>query len=392
MSDALVHNYRRLPVAFARGEGAWLWDENGKRYLDALSGIAVCGLGHAHPAVARALCSQAQTLVHTSNIYEIPLQKRLAERLTALSGMERAFFCNSGAEANEAAIKLARLHGHARKVSHPSIVVMEGSFHGRTMATLTATGNTRIQQGFAPLVEGFVRVPHGDLQAVNTLRERSDIVAVLVEPITGEGGIRVPDNSYLQGLRRLCDETGWLLMLDEVQTGMGRTGRMFAFQHTGIRPDVLGLAKGLGNGVPIGASLVAGAATELFTPGSHGTTFGGNPLACAAALAVIDTIEQEDLPARAARMGQYLLDGFRSTLGKHPFVKDIRGQGLMLGIELDAPCAELVSLALEHGLLINVTADRVIRLLPPLIIDQHQADEIIGTITDLVSHFAARTA
>ena len=392
MSDALVQNYKRLPVAFARGEGAWLWDTAGKRYLDALSGIAVCGLGHAHPAVAKALCDQAATLIHTSNLYEIPLQTMLAERLTALSGMRRAFFCNSGAEANEAAIKLARLHGHHKGIAEPTIVVMEGSFHGRTMATLTATGNARIQQGFAPLVPGFVRVPYGDLAAVAALKDQANIVAVLVEPVTGEGGIQVPQKDYLQGLRALCDEADWLLMLDEVQAGVGRTGTLFAFQHTDILPDVLSLAKGLGNGVPIGASLVAGKATDLFTAGTHGTTFGGNPLVCAAALAVLDTLEREQLPAHAAAMGRRIMAGFCERIGAHPAVRDIRGQGLMIGVELDRPCAELVPMALAAGLLINVTAERVIRLLPPLIIDAQQADEIVAIVSDLVTQFAAEAA
>ncbi|MCG5501266.1 aminotransferase class III-fold pyridoxal phosphate-dependent enzyme, partial [Ectothiorhodospira lacustris] len=272
MSDALMQNYKRQPVAFVRGEGPWLWDDQGRRYLDALSGIAVCGLGHAHPAVAKALCEQAGQLIHTSNLYEIPLQTRLAERLTALAGMDRAFFCNSGAEANEAAIKLARLHGHHKGISRPTVIVMEGSFHGRTLATLTATGNARIQAGFAPLVEGFIRVPHGDPAAVEALADHPDVVAILVEPITGEGGIRIPPADYLQGLRAICDRSGWLLMLDEIQAGIGRTGTWFAFQHEGITPDVLSLAKGLGNGVPIGATLAAGVAADLFTPGTHGTT------------------------------------------------------------------------------------------------------------------------
>ncbi|MBK1692676.1 acetylornithine transaminase [Ectothiorhodospira mobilis] len=392
MSDALVQNYRRQPVAFERGEGAWLWDTSGRRYLDALAGIAVCGLGHAHPAVTRALCDQAGRLVHTSNLYEIPLQTRLAERLTARAGMEQAFFCNSGAEANEAALKLARLHGHRRGIDRPQVVVMEGSFHGRTLATLTATGNPAVQKGFEPLVEGFIRVPYGDLAAVEALAGRDDIAAVLVEPITGEGGIRIPPEGYLPGLRQVCDQQGWLLMLDEIQTGIGRTGTLFAFQQEDVRPDCLTLAKGLGNGVPIGATLVAGPATGLFTPGTHGTTFGGNPLVCAVALAVLDTLEAEDLPARAAAMGRYLADGLARRLGQHPMVREIRQRGLMIGLELDRPCGELVGQALERGLLLNVTAGQVIRLLPPLIIDHAQADEIIDTVSTLVERFAAEAA
>jgi acetylornithine/N-succinyldiaminopimelate aminotransferase len=392
MSDALMHNYGRQPVAFERGEGAWLWDTQGRRYLDALAGIAVCGLGHAHPAVTRALCDQAGTLVHTSNIYRIPLQEQLAERLCTLTGMDRAFFCNSGAEANEAAIKLSRLHGHARGIDAPAVIVTEGSFHGRTLATLTATGNTKIQQGFEPLVPGFVRVPYGDLGAIARLADQPGIAAVLVEPVTGEGGIRIPPPGYLKGIRELCDRQDWLMMLDEIQAGIGRTGTWLACQHEGVLPDVLSLAKGLGNGVPIGASLARGKAAELFTPGSHGTTFGGNPLVCRAALAVLDTMEREDLPAQAARTGSYLVNGFRDRLGGQPAVREIRGLGLMIGIELDRPCTELVGRALEQGLLINVTAERVIRLLPPLILSTSEADILLETLTGLVESFAAGKA
>jgi acetylornithine/N-succinyldiaminopimelate aminotransferase len=392
MSDALMHNYGRQPVAFERGEGVWLWDTQGRRYLDALAGIAVCGLGHAHPAVTRALCEQAGTLIHTSNIYRIPLQEQLAERLCALSGMDRAFFCNSGAEANEAAIKLARLHGHARGIDTPTVIVTEGSFHGRTLATLSATGNPKIQKGFEPLVPGFLRVPYGDLDAIARLADHSEIAAVLVEPVTGEGGIRIPPSGYLKGIRELCDRHEWLMMLDEIQAGIGRTGKWFAFQHEGLLPDVLSLAKGLGNGVPIGASLARGKAAGLFAPGSHGTTFGGNPLVCRAALAVLETMEQETLPARATVTGRYLLDGFQTRLGKLPGVREIRGMGLMIGIELDRPCAELVGQALERGLLINVTAERVIRLLPPLILTEAEADILLETLSGLVESFATQAA
>lgn len=393
MSQALMSNYARLPVAFTRGEGAWLWDTQGRRYLDALAGIAVCGLGHAHPKLAEALCDQVQTLIHTSNVYEIPLQAQLAERLTALSGMERVFFCNSGAEANEAAIKLSRLYGHEKGIDKPAVIVMEGSFHGRTLATLTATGNPKIQAGFEPLVEGFIRVPYGDLRAIEAAAEQHDnIVAVLVEPVTGEGGIRVPEDDYLSGIRRLCDAHGWLMMLDEIQAGIARTGRWFAFQHEGLLPDVLSLAKGLGNGVPIGACLARGRAAELFTPGSHGTTYGGNPLVCRAALTVLDVIEEESLTTRAETLGRGMLDAFRRELGGLSGVSEIRGKGLMLGIELDRPCKELVGQALEQGLLINVTADRVIRLLPPLIISQDEADQIVSTVSDLVRGLLAAAA
>lgn len=385
-----MSNYARLPVAFERGEGVWLWDTEGRRYLDALAGIAVCGLGHAHPSLSAALCEQARTLIHTSNLYGVPLQERLAERLCKLSSMERVFFANSGAEANEAAIKLARLHGHQRGIERPGIVVMEGSFHGRTLATLTATGNTRIQQGFEPLVEGFVRVPYDDLDAVHQAAEQHpEITAVLVEPITGEGGIRVPDPGYLRGLRELCDQRGWLLMLDEIQAGIGRTGRWFAFQHADIRPDVMTLAKGLANGVPIGACLAAGPAADLFGPGSHGSTFGGNPLVCRAALSVLEVIERDGLLARATEIGDYLRKRLRERLRGQEGVLEIRGLGLMIGIQLAVACKDLVGAALARGLLINVTADSVVRLLPPLILEREQADIIADTLGDLIGEFLA---
>lgn len=390
MTDPLMATYRRLPVTFTHGEGAWLWDQAGTRYLDALSGIAVCGLGHAHPAVREALCDQAGTLVHTSNLYQIAAQTELGARLTALAGMDRVFFGNSGAEANEAAIKLARLHGHHRGVEKPAILVMENSFHGRTLATLTATGNRKVQAGFEPLVQGFVRVPYDDLAAVETAgANRHDLVAILVEPIQGEGGIRVPAADYLPRLREICDRHGWLLMLDEIQTGMGRTGKLFAHQHSGIQPDVMTLAKGLANGVPIGACLARGAAAAVLGPGTHGSTFGGNPLACRAASAVLATIEAEGLTARAAERGGQLLAGFRQALAHQPGVLDIRGRGLMIGIELDRPCADLVAQALAAGLLINVTADRVIRLLPPLILEPAQADLLVGGLARLIGDFLA---
>lgn len=383
-----MSTYNRLPVRFVRGEGTRLWDENGKEYLDALSGIAVCGLGHAHPAVTAAICEQAATLVHTSNLYDIPLQETLAGRLGELANMDRAFFCNSGAEANEAAIKIARLYGHQRDIANPAIVVMEGSFHGRTLATLTATGSRRIQAGFGPLVKGFVRVPFNDLEAVeNVASNTSDVVAVLVEPIQGEGGIRIPDAGYLDGLRALCDSNDWLLMLDEVQTGMGRTGQWFACQHTTVRPDIMTLAKGLGNGIPIGASLAHGRAAEVFAAGNHGSTFGGNPLVCNAALAVLRTIEEDNLCHQAATTGARMLDGFRNRLDGVEGVTSVRGLGLMLAIQLDRACGELVTLALEEGLLINVTAENVIRLLPPLVTTPEDADHIVGLLCALVTRF-----
>jgi len=388
MSDPLMSTYKRLPVLFERGEGVWLWDDQGKRYLDALAGVAVCGLGHAHPALSAALCEQAGRLVHTSNLYRIGEQERLGALVTGLAGMDRVFFANSGAEANEAAIKLARLYAHRRGIENPAILVTENSFHGRTLATLTATGNRKVQAGFEPLVQGFVRVPYDDLEAVETAAvNRKNIVAVLVEPIQGEGGINIPSDDYLPGLRALCDREGWLLICDEIQTGIGRTGLMFGFQHAGITPDVITLAKGLGNGVPIGACVARGAAAEVFGPGTHGSTFGGNPLACRAARAVLETIADEDLVSNAARLGQQLLAQFRETLADVHGVVDVRGRGLMIGIELDRPCGELVSLALAEGLLINVTAERVVRLLPPIILQEPEARHLAETLSTLIGRF-----
>jgi len=390
MADHLMATYKRLPVQFAKGEGIWLWDSEHRQYLDAISGIAVCGLGHAHPAVTQALCDQAATLVHTSNLYGVTLQAELAERLCELAGMQRAFFCNSGAEANEAAIKIARLYGHGKGISCPAIIVMEQSFHGRTLATLTATGNRRIQAGFEPLVRGFIRVPFNDLDAIRTVAgNKSDTVAVLVEPVQGEGGVNVPDPGYLEGIREICNTNGWLMMLDEIQTGIGRTGEWFAWQHGNARPDVITLAKALGNGVPVGACLAQGAAAEVMQPGKHGTTFGGNPLACRAALAVLETVTREGLVSRAAELGQRLHAGFDSALAGVAGVSNIRGLGLMIGIELDRPCGELVGRAMHGGLLINVTAERVIRLLPPLILTDKQADMIIEQVSDLIRDFLA---
>ena len=390
MADHLMATYNRLPVQFAKGEGIWLWDSEHRQYLDAISGIAVCGLGHAHPAVTQALCEQAATLVHTSNLYGVTLQAELAERLCELSGMQRAFFCNSGAEANEAAIKIARLYGHGKGISCPAIIVMEQSFHGRTLATLTATGNRRIQAGFEPLVRGFIRVPFNDLDAIRTVAgNKSDTVAVLVEPVQGEGGVNVPDPGYLEGIREICNANGWLMMLDEIQTGVGRTGKWFAWQHGNARPDVITLAKALGNGVPVGACLAQGAAAEVMQPGKHGTTFGGNPLACRAALAVLETVTREELVSRAAEVGQRIRSGFASALAGVAGVSNIRGLGLMIGIELDRPCGELVGRAMQGGLLINVTAERVVRLLPPLILTDKQADMIVEQVSDLIRDFLA---
>ena len=381
----LMNTYGRQPVAFVRGEGVWLWDENGRRYLDGLAGVAVNGLGHAHKKLVSAVCEQAGQLIHTSNIYQIRRQEQLAERLCAISGMERVFFCNSGCEANEAAIKLARLYGHGKGIAVPAIIVMGKSFHGRTMATLTATGNRKVQAGFEPLLTGFVRVPYYDLEAVRQVAGHNhDVVAVLVEPVEGEGGIRIPDPGYLQGLRDICDQQGWLLMLDEVQTGIGRTGSWFAYQHAGIAPDVMSLAKGLGSGVPIGACLARGAAADVFKPGNHGSTFGGNPLACAAGLATLQAMDEEKLLANAATVGELIVRRLRDKLSGVAGVMEIRGAGMLIGIELDRPCSVLVARALEAGLLINVTADSVVRLLPPLIMNQDEAIQLVDGLVPLI--------
>ncbi|MDA8361634.1 MAG: aspartate aminotransferase family protein [Gammaproteobacteria bacterium] len=384
----LMPTYGRLPVHFTHGKGAWLWDKDGKRYLDAMAGIAVNGLGHAHEGVVEAVCAQARRVMHVSNWYQIDAQAQLAERLCAIAQMDRGFFGNSGAEANEAAIKLARLYGHKRNIDNPAIVVMEGSFHGRTLATLSATGNRKVQAGFEPLVTGFRRVPYNDLAAVRQVREHDQqVVAVLVEPILGEGGIQIPDPGYLNGIRRLCDEAGWLMMLDEIQTGMGRTGRWFAWQHEGARPDVMTVAKALGNGMPIGACLAQGAAAELFQPGNHGSTFGGNPLAATTALAVIDAIEQGGLIERAAILGDRIRDGLATALRHTEGVREVRGTGLMVGVELDRPAQGIMMRALGRGLLINTTAERVVRLLPPLILSDEEAAQVVDlTATTIIEH------
>ena len=383
--DALMATYKRLPVAFERGVGVHLYDTNGREYLDALSGIAVCGLGHCHPRVTAAIAEQAGRLIHTSNLYEMPLQRRLAERLCALSGMERVFFGNSGAEANEAAIKLARLYARSRKIAQGSIVVMEGSFHGRTLATLSATGNRKVQAGFEPLVSGFVRAPYADIDAVRKIAATAtDVVAILVEPVLGEGGVTVPPPDYLPALREICDQNQWLLMLDEVQTGNGRTGKYFAYQHYGILPDVVTTAKGLANGVPIGACLARGGAAELLGPGTHGSTFGGNHLACAAAHAVLDTLAADGLIDRAQVLGERIKQRLTHALHGANQVVEVRGQGLMIGIELTAAVPQFVEQALAAGVLLNVTTDKVIRLLPPLILSDAQADDLADRVADLV--------
>lgn len=384
----VMNTYARLPVAFSHGQGSRITDTEGKVYLDALSGIAVSTLGHAHPKLVAAIAAQAGRLLHTSNLYRIPGQDELSDRLAAVSGMEEVFFCNSGCEANEAAIKLARFYGHRKGIDNPTIIVMEKAFHGRTMATLSATGNRKTQAGFEPLVSGFVRVPYNDLDAIREIAGHSqNIVAVMLEIIQGEGGVHLADLDFQRGLRQLCDEQEWLLICDEVQCGMARTGKWFGYQHAGIRPDVATLAKGLGSGVPIGACLAAGRAAGLFGPGNHGSTFGGNPLACTAALTTLDAIEEDGLIANAERIGALLKEGFRDALAGVAGITEIRGHGLMIGIELDRPCGELVTRGLEAGLLINVTADKVVRLLPPLIFNEAEARELVERLAPLIKEF-----
>tara|TARA_R110002049_G_scaffold147342_1_gene310108 strand:- start:74768 stop:75931 length:1164 start_codon:yes stop_codon:yes gene_type:complete len=383
-----MSTYARKDINFTKGEGVWLWEQNGEKYLDALSGIAVCGLGHAHPKIAEVICRQAGTLLHTSNIYRINAQEQLSERLCRISNMDRAFFCNSGAEANEAAIKLARLHGNQRNIETPTIIVCENSFHGRTMATLSATGNEKVHTGFEPLVAGFIRVPYDDSEAIAQIcRNNASVCAILVEPIQGEGGIHIPEESYLQELRSICDQHDLLLMLDEVQTGNGRTGKWFACHHQQILPDVMTTAKGLGNGMPIGACLARGKAAELFGPGSHGSTFGGNPLACATALQVLTIIEDENLLSHAFEMGKLLVDTLKHEFSDHPLVKEVRGSGLMIGIELTTQCPDIVDIALKRKLLINVTAGNVIRLLPPLITSQAEIALIASILSECIKDF-----
>lgn len=385
-SSHLMQTYARQPVAFIRGAGARLWDFEGNEYLDAISGVAVTNLGHSHPVITAAIAEQAGLLMHTSNMFGIDWQERLGERLNQLSGMHRGFFCNSGAEANETALKLARLHAQRKGIAEPKVLVMENSFHGRTLATLAATGNPAVHSGFEPLFPGFVRAPYDDIDAVRAIAAREpDVVAVLVEPVQGEGGVRVASQEYLRELRQICDENEWLLMIDEVQTGMGRTGAWFGYQHAQILPDVITLAKGLGNGYPIGACLARGYAAELFSPGSHGSTFGGNPLACRIAHSVIDIMEKGQVPQHTAGMGRHLLQELRAQLIDIPGVVSVRGHGLMVGIELDTPCASLVHKALEQErLLISVTRERTIRLLPALISTRDEIDEIVKRVKRLL--------
>ena len=388
-----MNTYARLPVAFTRGEGVWLWDAQGKRYLDALAGVAVNAVGHSHPKLVAALRDQVGKLIHTSNIYHIEAQEKLADKITQLCGMDSVFFCNSGAEANEAAIKIARYYGHKKGIENPGVVVLENSFHGRTLATLSATSSRKVHAGFEPLVSGFVRVPFDDLEAVRRVAaSNKNVVAILAELVQGEGGVCVCSSGYLQGLREICDKHGWLLMLDEVQTGIGRTGTLFGFQHYGVTPDVMTLAKGLGGGVPIGACVAKGTAATLFQPGSHGSTFGGNLLACTAALATLDIVESENLCRNATEIGEHIRASLKRALAETPGVKEIRGQGLLIGIELDRPCGELVKTGLAAGLLINVTADTVLRLVPPLIISRSEADQLVNELAPLIRSFLMKPA
>jgi acetylornithine/N-succinyldiaminopimelate aminotransferase len=385
----LMSTYSPLNVAFARGEGAWLWDTEGRKYLDGLAGIAVNGLGHAHPALVKAIDEQARKLIHTSNLFRVPEQERAAEKVCAIAGMDNAFFTNSGAESNEAAIKLARLYGHQRGVENATIVVMEKAWHGRTLATLSATGSRKAQAGFEPLMGGFLRVPYNDIAALERLTDNPSIVAVLMEVLQGEGGIHVADAEYLRKVRALCDQKQWLLMIDEVQSGVARTGKWFAHQWAGIVPDVMPLAKGLGSGVPVGACLARGVAAKVFKAGNHGTTFGGGPLVSVCVTTTLETIEKEGLLQNAERMGRVIKEGLKRELAGVAGVKEIRGMGLMLGVELDRPCGDIVKRALEAGLVTNVTADKVIRLLPPLVIRQSEAEMLVEILAPIVKRFLA---
>ncbi|HAT6978811.1 TPA: aspartate aminotransferase family protein [Legionella pneumophila] len=385
---SLITSYSPMPVTFTHGEGVWLYDEQGKKYLDGLSGIAVCGLGHAHPDVTRTIQEQAAKLIHTSNVFHIKEQELLAAKLTSMARMEQVFFANSGAEANEAAIKLTRLFGHKKGIETPSIIVMEKAFHGRTMATLTASGSRKVQAGFEPLVPGFIRAPFNDLDAIHTIAaNREDVVAVMVEPIQGEGGIYPAEEGYLRALANLCEQNDWMLILDEIQTGNGRTGKLYSCMHYDIQPDILTTAKGLGNGMPIGACLMSKRAKDLFKPGNHGSTFGGNPLACATALTVLEVIERDRLCERVTKNSALLMDKLISNLGEHPNVKAIRGKGYMIGIELDRPANDMRILGLENQVLFNITAETVVRLLPPLIISEDEIDELVNRIARTINQF-----
>lgn len=387
---ALVTTYNPLPISFTHGKGVWLYDTESRAYLDGLSGVAVCGLGHAHPDVTATIQQQSAKLLHSSNVFIIPEQQRLAEKLTTLTGTEQAFFANSGGEANEAAIKLTRLYGHQKGIATPSIIVMEKAFHGRTMATLTASGSKKVQEGFEPLVPGFIRAPFNDIEALRTIaKKHPEVVAVMLEPIQGEGGIHPADNTYLEAVAKLCKEHDWLLILDEIQTGNGRTGKLFAYMHSSIQPDILTTAKGLGNGIPIGACLMSNRACNLFKTGNHGSTFGGNQLASATALTVLQVIERDQLCDNAAIQGKLLKDLLMSEFKQHPGVKAIRGYGLMLGIELDRPANDARLFGLKHGVLFNTTAENVIRLLPPLIISETEVRELVKRLSLTIKEFLA---
>lgn len=391
--SSLMQSYNRLDFTPASGEGAWVLDAAGKRHLDALGGIAVCALGHSHPAVTRTICEQSSRLIHTSNLYQIEAQEKLGEQLCKRAQMDSVFMCNSGAEANEAAIKLARLYASSLKVENPQIVVMEGSFHGRTLATLSATGNRKIQAGFEPLVQGFLRAPYNDTDALKSIAANSkNVVAVLVEPIQGESGIVMPSDGYLAKVREICNEHNWLFMLDEIQTGMGRTGEWFAWMHEDAKPDVLTSAKALGNGFPIGACMASGIAAQLITPGTHGTTFGGNPLACSVANTVIEQIDDNNLVARAGELGERILSKLSASLKNCESVISIRGKGLMIGIELNQNCGQLMQTGIDAGILINVAGGNVVRLLPPYILSDEEADQIADMVSRLILDFTGVTA
>ncbi|VAW71987.1 Acetylornithine aminotransferase [hydrothermal vent metagenome] len=388
MSDSRMSTYKPLPIDLVKGQGAIVTDSQGQEYLDALAGIAVCSLGHAHPAVHEAICEQSKKLLHCSNLYSIAVQHQLADKLTSLSNMDNVFFGNSGAEANEAAIKIARLYGHNKDIKNPTIIVMENAFHGRTLATLTASGSRKVQAGFEPLVQGFIRVPYNDIDAIKSIAAtQSDVVAILVEPVQGEAGVIVPDKNYLENLRTICDDNEWLLMLDEIQTGLCRTGKWFAFQHSDIQPDVMTLAKSLGNGIPIGACLAKGIAAQTLQPGNHGSTYGGNPLVCATSLAVLGVMESEALYDKSSKTSQRIVEGFKQRLKDIKGVQEITSFGMMFGIALDRDCPELMLKALDKNILINVTSGNRIRLLPPLIISDQQADKIVELVSELVIEF-----
>ncbi|GAA5234846.1 aspartate aminotransferase family protein [Verticiella sediminum] len=390
MSSALSNIFARLPVSFSHGQGVWLWGTDGRRYLDALAGIGVNSLGHAHPKLVAAITEQAQRVIHVSNLYEVPQQEVLAQKLVALSGLTEVFYSSSGSEANEGAIKLARLYGYRNGNNHAHIITMDSSWHGRTIATLAATGSPKAREGFEPLPSGFIQVAYNDIGAIEKAgKDEPRVNAVLLETLQGEGGIRPADIDYLKAVRKLCDERGWLLMIDEVQSGIGRTGKWFAHQWADIRPDVMTLAKGLGGGVPIGATLMGGRAAGVFKPGNHGTTFGGNPLVCHAALTVLETLESEGLLANAEKVGERLKAGLASALAGVQGVNEVRGRGLMLGVELDRNCGPIARMALEAGLLINITRDRVVRLLPPLVLSESEADEIIARLVPVIKQFLA---